>query len=82
MSSDPRNATEAAVALARSLSLPSGRGTVFAWHDDAGDRLVIAGDRHWLASNRAVPSEFMGFPVVVEEPFRGSAHAPRMVSVS
>lgn len=68
-------AVDAAVALAKSLSLPSGKGSVFAWHDAGGDRIVVAADRKWIAAHRTIPAIFRGYPVEVSDRFDAVAHA-------
>jgi hypothetical protein len=54
--------------------LPSNRGSIYTWHDAAGDRIVVAGDRRWLEANRSLPAMFDGFPVVHEDSIGIIAH--------
>jgi hypothetical protein len=77
MYSRQTKAVDAAVALAKSLSLPSGRGSVFAWRDAGGDRIVVAADQNWIAAHRSVPATFRGYPVVVSDRFDAVAHVGR-----
>lgn len=73
MHDEAKSAVVAARALAVMLSLPSSKGSVFAWRDANGERLVVAGDVQWVLSFREVPAEFCGYPVVLEEPLGGAA---------
>lgn len=77
MSEGHRKAMAAAVALSKALSLPSGKGTVFAWHDNHGDRLIVSADSKWILAHRTVPPSFQGYPVVIEEALNAVAHAIR-----
>ncbi len=61
--------TAAAIALAKSISLPSTRGSVFAWNDIDGERIVVAADHKWIMAHRSIPSTFRGFPVSLQEQF-------------
>jgi hypothetical protein len=65
---------DAAIALSKSLSLPSGRGSVYAWHDNSGCRLVISADESWVSMHRSLPQTFQGYAVIVEEQFNALAH--------
>lgn len=73
MSEQASTAFQAAKALAAELALPSSRASVFAWHTDLGDKIVISGDTDWLTARRAVPAVYLGFPVEVTGYFDASA---------
>ncbi len=62
-----QKALAAAKELSKSLALPSSRASIFAWCDDGSYRLVVSGDKCWLAYFANVPSEFEGFPVIIED---------------
>lgn len=68
------SAFQAAVALSKMLALPSSKATVFAWHTDEGDKIVVSGDLAWIRAWREVPSQYLGFRVVVRDPLDGIAH--------
>lgn len=74
MSNQRNKALSAARSLAKALALPSSRGSVYAWHDANGDRIVVSADRRWLEANRSVPVMFDGFPVVHEDRIDAKAH--------
>lgn len=78
----PRKREEAlvaALALSKSLSLPSEKGSVFAWHDSKGERLVISADTNWVLANRTIPRRFHGYPVVVEDRLHAIAQSSHRV---
>lgn len=70
-----QHAQHAAVALAKTLRLPTARATVLTWYDRGEPRIVVCGDRQWLLAHRNIPNSFHGFPVSIEEPLVGTAHA-------
>ena len=74
MSNQWNKALSAARSLAKALALPSTRGSVYAWHDSTGDRIVVSVDRRWLETNRTLPAMFDGFPVVHEDNIGAAAH--------
>jgi lysophospholipid acyltransferase (LPLAT)-like uncharacterized protein len=74
MSSDTRKAEVAARALAKSVGLPNTRGSIFAWVDEAGARIVVAADKRWLETHRSIPATYHGFRVTVEDPIDAAAH--------
>lgn len=77
MSDHQNKALSAARSLAKALALPSSRGSVYAWHDAAGDRIVVCADQRWLEESRTLPVSFGGFPVVYEDRLDASAHRRR-----
>ncbi|WP_024896879.1 hypothetical protein [Brucella rhizosphaerae] len=79
MSKQRDKALSAARSLAKTLALPSGRGSVFVWHGDNGDRIVVAVDRTWLNANRILPATFQGFPVEVEDKLGVVSHTHRAI---
>lgn len=67
MSESTSSALHAARALARDLALPRSRATVFAWRDEAGERIVIALDRRLQRDRWSIPTSFRGFPVEIQD---------------
>ena len=78
MSNQQTRVVAAARSLAKSLALPSVRGSVYAWHDSNGDRIVVAADRSWLEANRTLPATFNGFPVVYEDSIKATSQRHRL----
>lgn len=61
-------ADTAARRLASELALPPSRGSVFAWFDPAGPKIVIRAERTWLRRHRDIPRTYLGFAVETDEP--------------
>lgn len=61
-------ADTAARQLASELALPPSRGSVFAWFDPAGAKIVIRAERSWLRRHPEIPNTYLGFTVETDEP--------------
>lgn len=71
---DQQAAQLAAKELARSISLPSWRGSVFAWLKDDDFVLVVAADPSWRRA-ASIPPTFHGYEVLQEDQVIGRALA-------
>jgi hypothetical protein len=67
----------AAKALAKDLALPVSRASVFAWCDQAGERIVIAADQRWLKRAGSVPASFRGYRVEVQDELGAEVILPK-----
>lgn len=67
----------AAMALAKDLPLPRSKATVFAWQDDAGERIVVAIDHKWLDCAKSLPTSFRGYRVEVQDEVGAVVTIPR-----
>lgn len=61
-------ADSAARRLASELALPPSRGSVFAWCDSAGPRIVVRAEVSWLRRHPDIPRTYLGYSVETDDP--------------
>ncbi|WP_156478167.1 hypothetical protein [Acetobacter malorum] len=74
MCKNNESALKAARELANILSLPSNKGSIFAWIENGDHCIMIAADKNWITVHKNVPEFYHGFKVIISDPLNGVAY--------